>query len=46
MVTLVDEIQQQGEQKIIFNTADLPAGIYFCVLKTNYGMQTRKIIKL
>lgn len=46
ITTHVDELQQQGQQQVIFNTSDLPAGIYFCVLKTNYGMQTKKIIKL
>jgi len=44
--TLVNEIQQQGEQQLIFNTRNLPSGIYFCVLKTNNGKQTRRIIKL
>ncbi|MCD4729779.1 MAG: T9SS type A sorting domain-containing protein [Bacteroidales bacterium] len=43
---LVNEVQQQGEQRIEFNTTGLPAGIYFCVLKTNNGMQTEKMIKL
>jgi hypothetical protein len=46
VVSLVNEIQQQGEQKIEFNTTGLPAGIYFCVLKTNEGVQMRKIVKL
>ena len=46
IITLVNEIQQKGEQHIIFNTGDLSAGIYFCTLKTNSGMQTKKIIKL
>jgi len=46
VVPLVNEVQQQGEQKIDFNIARLPAGIYFCVLKTNEEIQTRKIIKL
>ena len=44
--TLVNELQQQGEQQVIFNTAGLPAGVYFCVLKTSNGIQTKKIIKL
>lgn len=44
--TLVDNTTQQGEQQIIFNTGDLPTGIYFCVLKTNEEMITKKIIKL
>lgn len=26
--------------------SDIPAGIYFCVLKTNEGVQTKKLIKL
>ncbi len=45
---LVNEVQQQGEQQVIFNTSDLPAGIYFCILKTNPARvgQTKKIIKL
>ncbi len=45
-VTLVNEFQQQGEQNVLFNTSGLPAGIYFCVLKTNQGIQTIKMIKL
>jgi len=44
--TLVNKIQLQGKQQIIFNNGDLPSGIYFCVLKTNNGTQTKKIIKL
>ena len=43
---LVDENLEQGEQKITFNTEGLMPGVYFCVLKTNQGAQTRKIIKL
>ena len=46
MAMLVNEVQQQGEQKVVFNTTGLPAGVYFCVLKTNEGIQTRKMIKL
>jgi len=46
VVSLVNEIQQQGKQRIEFNTMGLPAGIYFCVLKTNQGIQTKKMIKL
>lgn len=43
---LVNEVQQQGEQRIDFNTTGLPEGIYFCVLKTNEGVKTNKMIKL
>jgi len=51
IITLVNEVQQQGEQQVVFNTGDLPAGIYFCVLKTNLPKlrdagQNKKIIKL
>ncbi len=46
MTMLVNKVQQPGEQQVVFITNGLPAGIYFCVLKTNYGMQTKKIIKL
>jgi len=43
---LVNEFQQQGEQKVIFNVTALPPGVYFCVLKTKEGIQTKKIVKL
>lgn len=46
IITLVDYIQQQGEQQQVFNSSSLSAGIYFCVLKTNGGTQTKKMIKL
>jgi hypothetical protein len=40
------EDQPQGKQQLIWNTEELQAGIYFCVLKTNQGTQTTKLIKL
>jgi len=45
---LVNEQQVKGKHQVIVNGADLPAGIYFCVLKTNpeYSGQTKKMIKL
>jgi len=46
IVTLVNEVQKQGEQRVVFNTNDLPAGVYFCVLKTNERFQTKKLIKI
>ncbi len=46
MITPVNEVQQQGKQGVIFNTVRLKPGIYFCVLKTSEGLQTKKIIKL
>ena len=44
--TLVNETHQKGEHNVVFDGTELKAGIYFCVLKTNEGIQTRKIIKL
>jgi hypothetical protein len=35
-----------GQQKTEWNCAEISAGIYFCVLKINKGIQTIKIIKL
>jgi len=45
--TLVNnEVKIQGKYKVSFNSMGLNPGIYFCVLKTSEGMQTKKIIKL
>ena len=46
MITIVNEFQMYGEHKVIFKGKGLKPGIYFCVLKTNDGIQTTKIIKL
>ena len=46
IVTLVNKFQQQGEQRVVFNSEGLQPGIYFCVLKTKEGMETKKIVKL
>jgi len=35
-----------GKQKIDWDAERLPAGIYFCVLQTNEGIQTTKMIKI
>jgi len=37
--------QHHGEQNLIFKTARLKPGVYLCSIKTNEGMQTKKIIK-
>ncbi len=45
----IDIIQQKlssGKQQVEWNTNGLPSGVYFCVLKTREGTQTKKIIKL
>ena len=43
---MLDEYRQQGDQQLIFNAEKLTPGIYFCVLKTSEGVQTKKIVKL
>lgn len=42
--TLVDEFQNSWDYEVDFSNLDLPAGIYFYVLKTNSGRFTGKII--
>ena len=46
ITTLINEVHQKGEYEVVFDGTELKAGIYFCVLKTNKGIQTRKMIKL
>jgi len=43
---LVNKVQESGEYEIVFDGRGLPAGIYFCVLKTSQTIETKKIIKL
>jgi len=43
---LSHKLPSEGRQVCQIKTNDLPAGIYFCVLKTKEGLQTKKIIKL
>jgi len=43
---VLNEKQQKGPHSIIFDGSLISAGVYFCVLKTNEGIQTIKMIKL
>ena len=43
VISLIDELQQQGEKRITFNSTVLKPGVYFCVLKTNKAIQTTKL---
>jgi len=45
-IPLVNEQKLPGSYELEIDVNDIPAGVYFCVLKTNKGTQTRKIIKL
>ena len=35
-----------GKHKVVWNTEGLPAGLYFCVLRTDIGTHTTKMIKM
>ncbi len=43
--TLVNQNQTAGTHQTYANLSGLPAGVYMCVLKTNNGTTTQKIIK-
>lgn len=45
-IKVIEEKQALGQQQIIWNAEGLPAGVYYCVIKTNQGRQTTKLIKL
>jgi len=44
--TVINEIQHEGVQKVVFDGSGLKPGVYFCTLKTKQGIQTAKLIKL
>lgn len=44
--TLFNAHHAKGDHQLIFNGNCLSAGVYYCVLKTNKGVQTKKILKL
>jgi len=44
--TLVNDFQLKGAYFLKLDASELTAGIYFCTLKTNNGIRTKKIIKL
>ena len=44
--TILNEVKTPGTYELEVDLNDLPPGVYFCTLKTNEGMLTRKIIKL
>jgi len=45
-VEMIEQKQSAGKQQVVWNAEGLPAGIYHCVFKTEYGTQTLKMIKL
>ena len=46
VATLLDEKTQTGNHELTYDTSALPAGLYFCVLKSNNSMLTKKFIKM
>jgi len=45
-VELIEKKQSSGKQQVVWNAEGLPSGVYFCVLNTEGGMQTIKMIKM
>ncbi len=45
-IEVINKKQSQGKQQVVWNAERLPAGVYFCVLKTRSQIQTMKMIKL
>jgi len=46
ILTLIYETKQQGKQNLVVDGTGFRPGVYFCLLKTNEGIQMKKIIKL
>lgn len=42
---ILEEYQPQGIHQLAWTSETLPAGVYYCMLKTNKEIQTVKIIK-
>jgi len=43
--TLFNEAKLPGTYEMEVDLSDIPVGVYFCVLKTSEGIQTKKIVK-
>ncbi len=43
---VIQQNQSAGKQQVVWNAEGLPGGVYFCVLNTESGMETMKMIKL
>jgi len=42
----MEKNQSAGKQQLVWNGEGMPVGVYFCVLKTESGIQTLKMIKM
>ncbi len=45
-VEVMEKNQSAGKQQLVWNGEGMPVGVYFCVLKTESGIQTLKMIKM
>ena len=46
IISSVNELQAAGRYSIVVDGDSFQSGVYFCILKTNKGIQTKKMIKL
>jgi len=46
VITMMDEIMPEGKHVVKFDASSLKSGVYFCVLKSEKGIQTKKLVKL
>jgi hypothetical protein len=44
VATLVDELKQTGEYKVVWNAAGVPSGVYFYRLQAGSFIQTKKLL--
>lgn len=44
--SLKDEHQAKGKHQLKFDLSKLKPGVYFCTLRTNEGIQTRKLVRV
>jgi len=45
-IKTIEKKQSQGKQQVVWDAEGLPAGIYLCVLKTDKGIVSTRLIKL
>lgn len=45
-IRVIENKRSVGKQQLVWNAEGLAAGVYYCILRTDRGMQTVKMIKL
>ena len=46
MITVLDRDMTTGEHEVRFDPEKLPAGIFICVLKSEEGVEVRRLVRL